>query len=176
MEREVTHEKEPTVEEIEASWLYFAELEDALIHYSSCLPEGRHFTTVTTRTNSEGEPNLELVSETRFPPLDDLALHFERLKFVAGKLDHLPVTFWEDFYSAQLKGSRDIPHIPMQIVLWGTGNEGMRNFRRMALLYEDLLGSFSWSESSNPDNERDDAEQCKRILYSYIQLKGQKTV
>lgn len=172
MEREVA-EREPTIEEVEASELYFAELEDALRHYSSCLPQGR-FHTLTVRSDSEGRPNVELVSETRFPPLDDLPTHIERLKFVAGKLDHVPVDFWNDFYSKQLKGSRDIPYIPMQIVLWGTSNEGMRNFRREALLYEDLLSDFSWSESNNPDSYRDHAEQCKRILYSYIKLRDQQ--
>ncbi len=166
----VTSENEPTLEEIEASELYFAELEDALIHYSSCLPKGQ-FHTLTVRSNPEGEPDMELVSETRFPPLDDLPTHIERLKFVAGKLDHIPVEFWEDFYSKQLKGSRDIPYIPMQIVVWGTSNEGMRNFRRQALSSEVLLGGFSWSNSNNPDTYRDNTEQSKRMLYSYIQLR-----
>ncbi|KKP92833.1 MAG: hypothetical protein UR98_C0017G0025 [Parcubacteria group bacterium GW2011_GWA1_36_12] len=168
----VTSENEPTIEEIEASELYFSELEDALRHYSSCLPEGKHMT-LTVRTNSEGKPNIELVTETRFPPLDDLPLHFQHLKFAAGNLDHISVSFWKDFYSKQLRGSRDIPYIPMQIVLWGTGNEGMRNFRREALMYEDLLSDFSWTDSNNPDSYRDHAEQCKRMLFSYLQLKDQ---
>jgi hypothetical protein len=171
MERETTTE-EPTLEEIQASELYFSELEDALRHYSSCLPTGS-FLTLTIRSDSEGEPNVELVTETRFPPLDDLATHFERLKFAAGKLDHIPVAFWEDFYTSQLKGSREIPYVPMQVVLWGTSNEGMRNFRREASFYQDILGDFSWTDSNNPDNDRDHAEQCKRILYSYIQLRDQ---
>jgi len=171
MEREATRE-EPTLEEIKASQLYFSELQDALIHYSSRLPKGRHLT-LTVRTNSEGEPNAELVSETRFPPLDDLSLHFECLKFAAGKLDHIPVDFWNNLFSAQLRGARDIPYIPLQIVSWGMGNEGMRSFRREALLNEDFLGDLSWSESNNPDSYRDAAEQCKRILYSYITLRSQ---
>ena len=171
MERDLPKE-EPTPEEVGASELYFSELEDALRHYASSLPEGKHMT-LTVRTNAEGEPNMELVTETRFPPLDDLSAHIERLKFAAGKLDHIPVAFWEDFYSQQLKGSRDIPYIPMQIVLWGTGNEGMRNFRQEALFYEDVLGDFSWTDSIDPDHERDHAEQCKRILYSYIKLQDQ---
>lgn len=174
MERD-EEKHEPTLEEIVASQLYFSELEDALRHYSSSLQEGK-FATLTVRTDPEGEPNVELVSETRFPPLDDLQTHVERLKFAAGKLDHIPVAFWNDFYSMQLKGSREIPHIPMQIVLWGTGNEGMRNFRRVALFYEDILGAFSWTDSSNPDNDRDHAEQCKRILYSYTQLQDEVVV
>ena len=74
MERKTTHTEEPTLEEIKTSELYFSELEDALRHYSSCLPKGKHHT-VAVRTNPQGEPNLELVMETRFPPLDDLSLH-----------------------------------------------------------------------------------------------------
>lgn len=171
MERD-TEKQEPTLQEIEASELYFSELEAALRHYGSCLPEGKHMT-LTVRTDAEGEPNMELVTETRFPPLDDMQTHIERLKYAAGRLDHIPVSFWKDFYSKQLKGSRDIPYISKQIVIWGTGNEGMRNFRRKALLYGDLLGDFSWTDSVNPDNDRDHAEQSKRILYSYIRLQDQ---
>lgn len=77
---EVANQKPPDIGELKKSRFYFSELQDALTHYST--PPGMSFDTIAIRTNIEGKPYSEVVSETRFPPLDDLPTHLSRLQEV----------------------------------------------------------------------------------------------
>jgi hypothetical protein len=161
-----------TSEDLQKTRLYFSELEDALCHYSSCLPQGR-FHTITVRTNTEGKPGLELVSKTRMPCLDDLPGHIKNLRYAAEQLDKLSPAFWEKVYTDHLNGRREnFPYVPMQITVWGTGNHKQNIFMRHADLYAKLLGDFSWSRSEPPDHCRDNAEQCFRIIDAYLKFSG----
>ena len=161
----------PIWKELRRTGLYFRELEDALSHYASSLPQGQFFT-VTERSDPRGGSQIELVKETRFPPLDELSEHFNKLKYAAWRLDELPPSFWEKIYQSHLHGERtEFGYIPMQITLWGAENKEQNNFARQADLYELFLRDLAWSKSGkHPDHSRDDAEQCFRIINAYLKL------
>lgn len=161
----------PTWEELRRTGLYFRELEDALSHYASPLPQGQFFT-VTERSDPQGGSKREIVRETRFPSLDELSEHFNKLKYAAWLLDKLPPSFWEKIYQGHLCGDRtEFGYFPMQITLWGAENKEQNNFARQADLYELFLRGLSWSEpDKQPDHYRDFAEQCFRIVNAYLKL------
>ena len=127
----------PELDDLKRTRLYFCELDDALRHYSSPFQSGQ-FHTFTVRAGEHGEPRVEMVSETRFPPLDDLPDHFKRLHYTAGQLDTLPASFWKTFTCADREVRLALPRIPMQITLWGSGNEEQYQFTKQANMY-DLL-------------------------------------
>lgn len=160
----------PTVEQLRLSRVYFGELTDALHHYSSPLGSDQ-LHTFTVRTGENGEPIPEMVSETRFPPLDDLPDHFVRLHFAAGCLDTVPISFWKGLWGADPTVRRVLPYFPMQVILWGTGNRNQDQFTVQANTAHLFLGDFSWSTAEDPDLHRDHAEQSFRIIEAYIQVK-----
>ena len=111
------------------------------------------------------------MSETRFPPLDDMPEHFEKLEYSAKQLDRLSVNYWNRVYDSQLQKSQEqFPYFPMQIVLWGIGNENHMNFKSEADFYKKVLSDYSWVDSTSLDSYRDHAEQCFRIMNSYINV------
>lgn len=159
--------KVPTKKELEKTRFYFGELTDALHHYSSLMPPGT-FYTLTARTSRGGEPEVELVSETRFPPLDEIKEHFIRLRFAVKQLDKIPAGFWELI----LHGERgDTPYVSMQQVLYGAQNNGEKHFfTNETEFYELRLANFSWRDSRDPNFCRDNAEQCFRMAAAYLAL------
>lgn len=177
----------PSIEDLKRSRLYFGELEDALIHYSNPELEGA-LHTITVRSNQDGNPQVEVVSETRFPALDDISDHFKRLHFVAERLDRLPAEFWElNNYYLGRKAPEDFPRLSMQVFLSGEENNANQRmqwhryfqrygwdvkgvFTRDAYGYDVSLRNFSWSNARDPDRQRDNAEQCFRVMNAYIQL------
>lgn len=163
-------ERPPTLDELRRSSIFFVELTDALQHYQADLPPNVTLVTLTTRLQEDGEPGLEIVSETRMPPLDDMSDHFYSLGYAAEKLDTVPPSWWHDYYSTSSK----VPHVAMQIVSWGGLNEIMnsgRNFMLQAGIRKEALERFSWTETHDSDSDRDMAEQCFRITDAYVQLK-----
>ncbi|MBI2018292.1 hypothetical protein HYS96_01160 [Candidatus Daviesbacteria bacterium] len=180
-------DRRPTIKDLKRSRLYFGELEDALMHYSNPELEGA-FCTITVRSGRDGKPRVEVVSETRFPAIDDIPDHLKRLHFVAERLDRLPAEFWElNNYYLGRKAPEDFPRLSMAVFLCGEGNDPNRRmelqeyfqryswdvigiFTRDACVYDLSLRNFSWSNAKDPDRQRDDAEQCFRVMNAYIQL------
>lgn len=159
----------PNISDLKRSKLYFGELTDALQHYSSPFEPGQ-FHTFTVRTGKHGKAVPEMVSATRFPPLDDLPDHFTRLHYAARQLDTLPVSFWRTLDDAGRESGVALPRFPMQITLWGGGNQDQVQFTIQANMYDLLLRDFDWSTSKDPDSYRDHAEQCFRIMDAYVQI------
>ena len=177
----------PTAQELESTRLFFIELQDALTHYSFPVKMALH--TLTVRSNQDGNPQVELVSETRFPVLDDISDHFKRLHIVAEKLDQLPAEFWE-VNNGYLGGQfpEALNYIPMQVFLWGQENSPERKtqlqehfkqfgwnvkgaFTRNVHGYDLMLSELSWANAKGVYGCKDDAEQSFRIMDAYIQLK-----
>ncbi|KKS65163.1 hypothetical protein A3A14_00030 [Candidatus Daviesbacteria bacterium RIFCSPLOWO2_01_FULL_43_38] len=160
----------PTKKELEKSRLYFGELEDALEHYSSPFAPGQH-KTITVRTNEDGDPQVEIVSETRFPPLDDIKEHCQKLRFAALQLDKLPASFWSYKNYTQRFQHEGFPYISMQILDWGTHTARVKMFfSLMAKMSELQLSSFAWKDQNDSDFFRDEAEQSFRMLAAYLAL------
>ena len=158
----------PSIEQLRKSELYFIELEDALDHYYSDRFLPRRYYTLTVRADEEGKATPTLMSETRFPALDDLKEHCVNLVYSAQRLDSLPETYWRSI--DPLYGNRPPFYIPMQIIEWGKMGERIPHmFRKEALGTALVLKEFPWRNSNH--SFRDHAEQCVRMLRTYIGLR-----
>lgn len=131
-----------TLEGLKRTRLYFGELMDALRHYSSPFEPGI-FRTISVRAGNQGKPQLEWVSGTRFPPLDDLPDHFAKLHYAGGQLDALPSSFWTTLMDSDREVQLALPYIPMQITLWGTVNKDQARFVKVANMYYRFLKDFN---------------------------------
>jgi len=170
------------LEDLRKSELFFSELEDALIHFSTPEELKGMVATLTVRSDEQGEPAITLMTKTRFPPLDDLKEHCDNLVYAAQRLDKLPVSYWR--FIDPLYGNQRLFYIPMQVIEWGKQNDRTpQSFTREAM-NSHILRSLPWIESPHPKIDeyveeriirtsvyRDIAEQSFRILDAYVVLR-----
>ena len=143
----------PSIEELKASAKFFAHLEDMLIHYAAT-PE----ITIITIPSYEGAPVL-----------DDIADHCKNLMFAAVSLDSLPKTFWKMMNPTYNKNFPIL--LNAQMVAYGMHESYDYPFTMAAHRDAQSLCDYSWRQSTNPDFERDLAEECFRILKTYVELR-----
>lgn len=160
---------EPTQQELTISRAYFHRLQDALFHYANTSSAKINFETFGTEYKGFG---TSVVSDSRFPPLDNLVAELDRVGFAAGRLDLLPTTFWNQLWEKFMSKQSNMPVISRQIYDWGSSNIRGGIFTSQAEGYSVALRSLGWTRLGSLNHYPDYAEQAYMMLDSYLVLKG----